>query len=472
MTVLKNHRETIILTGALLIGAVLRFLSAQDNLWFDEIWSVNFARSLRSVVDVFQIRHDNNHILNTVYLYYFGQGSWWAGYRLLSVITGTLSLLMMGYIGFKRSFANGVMALLLATFSYPLIVYSSEARGYAPAIFFVLISFGAFDHYRRKAGWGSLLIFWLASILGILAHLTFICVLAGYIGLYCFEIARSAHRKLCLQEALFLFSWPVVFIIFWYFFFVKNLQVGGGEYIPKGIGRLSEFLAPVAGCPPGSVVGMAVAVLIFVWVSFWILTAERKSSPVWFFYVLVLIVIPLIVFWAPLDFFNCRYLAVVLPFLYLMMASLLSSIAGKSRGHAIVCAAVVLLLLSANLLRVHDQIITGRGHYLEAVRYILDHSSSSKITVATDQNLRNTTVMNFYRQFIKTDKEIIYVSERPVPDGTKIYPEWFVAHHHFDPDYFPPVYGRRNGQPYHLVKIFPSANIISGWNLYLYQRNL
>jgi len=155
-----------------------------------------------------------------------------------------------------------------------------------------------------------------------------------------------------------------------------------------------------------------------------------------------------------------------------MMASLLSSIAGKSRGHAIVCAAVVLLLLSANLLRVHDQIITGRGHYLEAVRYILDHSSSSKITVATDQNLRNTTVMNFYRQFIKTDKEIIYVSERPAPDGTKIYPEWFVAHHHFDPDYFPPVYGRRNGQPYHLVKIFPSANIISGWNLYLYQRNL
>ena len=48
--------------------------AARGDLWLDEIWSLLFVRASRSVTDLFaRFRHDNNHLLNTLFLYYLGE---------------------------------------------------------------------------------------------------------------------------------------------------------------------------------------------------------------------------------------------------------------------------------------------------------------------------------------------------------------------------------------------------------------
>ena len=76
-------------------------------------------------------------------------------------------------------------------FSYPMILYSSEARGYALAIFFALLAFIALragDPARR----GAIPVFWLSVTLGFLSHLTFAHV---YFALLAWSIARPLLRR-------------------------------------------------------------------------------------------------------------------------------------------------------------------------------------------------------------------------------------------------------------------------------------
>ena len=56
--------------GLLVLSAGLRLLAARGDLWLDELWSLSFARQMTSPLDVWTaIHHDNNHPLNTLYLF-------------------------------------------------------------------------------------------------------------------------------------------------------------------------------------------------------------------------------------------------------------------------------------------------------------------------------------------------------------------------------------------------------------------
>ena len=56
-----------IITG---FGFSLRFYCAANDLWTDEIWSLQLVQDLRSPAEVFWgISHDNNHYLNSLWLY-------------------------------------------------------------------------------------------------------------------------------------------------------------------------------------------------------------------------------------------------------------------------------------------------------------------------------------------------------------------------------------------------------------------
>ncbi|TIT25126.1 MAG: hypothetical protein E5W81_04450 [Mesorhizobium sp.] len=54
-------------------GLVLRLLGARGDLWLDEIWSFALIEPLTSIDQIFwRVNHDNNHFLNSVYLYLIG----------------------------------------------------------------------------------------------------------------------------------------------------------------------------------------------------------------------------------------------------------------------------------------------------------------------------------------------------------------------------------------------------------------
>jgi hypothetical protein len=91
-------------------AAVLRLAAAANDLWFDEIWSLwLIAREAQAPWDLFRggMRHDNNHLLNSLYLYWLPPHLPPLAYRLASVTAGTAAVGMAWLLGRQRSAASG-----------------------------------------------------------------------------------------------------------------------------------------------------------------------------------------------------------------------------------------------------------------------------------------------------------------------------------------------------------------------------
>ena len=120
---------SLLILACVIAGAVLRVWAAFDNFWLDEIWSLNLAQSIRHPWEIITLHRDNNHMLNTFYLFLVGKQQSWFWYRILSVVTGAASVAIIAYGTLRRGFLEAATATALAALSYPLILYASEARG-------------------------------------------------------------------------------------------------------------------------------------------------------------------------------------------------------------------------------------------------------------------------------------------------------------------------------------------------------
>ena len=83
-----------------MVSAGLRLLAARGDLWLDELWSLSFARQMTSPLDVWTaIHHDNNHPLNTLYLFVVvhlvGAHASPMLFRLLSLVSGAAMLVVL-----------------------------------------------------------------------------------------------------------------------------------------------------------------------------------------------------------------------------------------------------------------------------------------------------------------------------------------------------------------------------------------
>ena len=70
------------------VGTVVRVLAAQNDLWFDEVWTLERLRErVHSFGDVFiNIKHSNNHHLVSLWMWLVGQNASALMYRLPSVV--------------------------------------------------------------------------------------------------------------------------------------------------------------------------------------------------------------------------------------------------------------------------------------------------------------------------------------------------------------------------------------------------
>ena len=111
----------LVLIAVLLIAAaaILRIRAAHNDLWLDEIWSLNLLQIVSSPLGVLtSLHYDNNHYLTTLWMFLLpGRGNWW-GYRIPSVIGGIGTVVVGGLIGYRRSRVNAVILMVLTAFSY------------------------------------------------------------------------------------------------------------------------------------------------------------------------------------------------------------------------------------------------------------------------------------------------------------------------------------------------------------------
>jgi hypothetical protein len=467
--------------GAVVVASgAVRLACACNDLWLDEIWSLRLVQTLHSPTEILtQLRHDNNHPLNSLWLYLLGPGrSEWV-YRLLSVVTGTATVGLAGLIG-RRLFlqlhptepvpasAAGLITSVLVGGSYFLIHYSSEARGYAPAVGFSFLAVYALMHAAGRPANKWAVVYGLACGLGLLSHLVaFQVMLAGLVwsGLVLFKRWGSWGERLVHLAGWHLGPW--LFLGIYYLGFVRKIEIGGGPKLALGdvLGTLAAFSL---GIPSG--LGTWLALPVFLGLALLGLMLLRQGDRAAAgFYATGILVAP------ALGLCSSRFV-LLYPRYFIVSAALALLVVGyvlarlwKSGGRAR-WSGVLLLggILAGNSVHAARLLRDGRGQYQRALRYISEHTPVETITVSSDSDFRNFGVMDYYKSAVGAQHQLHYFpGNQSPPEGV----QWVFLHRLDETTPMPPdTLHDAAGRNYQLARVFPHAPL-SGWEWYVY-RNL
>jgi hypothetical protein len=453
-----------------LVALGLRLAAARGDLVFDEVWTWHIVRTTDAAWKIPFRAIDNNHILNTLIVYAIGLDAPPFAYRLPAVLAGSIALWFGYLIARREGPAAGLIVLTLLGFSHPLIVFCTEARGYAYLACCTLVAWWALEEYvDRPRNW-LIAVFATVTSLGFLAHLTFAFAHAGF-GVY--TLLRLLPRRGGWKKCLYLHTVPALTCILLYVGFIRELKIGGGAQNPLWSTLLATF-SLAAGGPergPGALVAAGVAALL---IGVSLVMVFRCNWARGVLYLLAMFVTPgavLLSSWNADEVVYPRYFLVPLLFAYVAVGSMLARwLPGKL---AVRWAAILLLgvFMASNLLFVARLIVGGRGQYSAMMRYLAEHATGWQPTLAADHDFRNYYMVQYYYAreepaFKSRGRFPIYVhQERFPPEGT----DYFLIHT-FSGDPDPPRdFPTRTGVHYVLEQVFP-CDSISGWTWWLYRR--
>ncbi len=457
----------VALLGAWVLPRVLGVLT---DFWLDEIWALDIVGRIDSPLDVFtRIHFDTNHWLYSLLLFFIGPREDWIAYRLPALAAGIATLPMMVALARREGNLEATIALLLAGSSFLLIEYSSEARGYAPA---VLFSLGAFYALGRQLESGR--VSWAAAfnalcILGLLSHLTF---LFPYAGLLAWSVAaalvRPTRPAAALRRIASCHALPLLFFLGLYVVDIRHIQHGAGPESPIAsiVGRLSALTLglPETGVFPAVAIAVCAGIAV---AGIWRL--RRDPSRRWVFYAITLLLAPACVVVArgrEFPFWSERHFLVCVPFLLLLLARLLVHVANSGRRGRAAAILFVALYVTGNSVRTFDFLRFGRGQYREAVEYMFAHSTEPAVTVGSDHDFRNSMLLTYYSRFAPKERQLVYVGEDAWPrEG----PRWLILHSTDEDRVAEPQYVFADRVEYRLAKQFPFSGV-SGWRWDLYER--
>ncbi|HEV2045517.1 MAG TPA: glycosyltransferase family 39 protein [Chthoniobacterales bacterium] len=450
------------------VAMSLRVRAAINDLWLDEIWSLELVRDLHSPLEVFtKIHHDNNHYLNSLFIYFLGQRGNWPGYRALAVVAGFGTAVLAWLIGRRRDKWAAFFSMILVSFSYVLILYSSEARGYAPLLFFCFLCFHVLESFLDKPRWETALWFSLGAILGFSSHLTFVNFFVASLFWFCTRLVRSGNRlTTILGRVTACYAAPVIYLIALYVVDIRHMDVGGGT----PIGLLEGYAASLAwtlGAPnvygiQMISVGVAVTGLLAGLAILW-----RKELDLLFFFLVVVVIMPLGL--AALqhgDLHYVRYFIVAVGFLVLLFGRVLGWLYERGRWGKIACVLFCGAYLVTNSWHLASLFKYGRGHTQDALQFMVENSKQSPVSFGGDQDFRIHFVLAFYWRETMPGKAMEYYEHERWPSGG---PEWVIFHRE---SFKPPVppgkqFYDKSGNWFELARIFPTAPL-SGVHWFIY----
>ena len=405
----------------LLLGLFLRGAAARGDLWIDEVWTLSLVSKLEHPGEIFwNLSHDNNHFLNSLWMYAVGlDGAPWA-YRLPSIVMGVGAVAVAARIGFRSGITAGLVCAFAFAISYPMVNFGSEARGYSGLILMVLVAVDALDlalpSTIGRSGEPSSTGLWrqrwrLGAAIGIgtLSHLIMVsaAVVLGLVALW--EVAR--HRpRLRSGEALrrvFELFWPSIVLLLPALaavatgLLVKHgMTIGGVSHAPHrfvtGYGRL---LGAALGLPSTTLPWLCIAAaLAGLYLLFTMgLLHHRRGTLI----VVGLLLVPGLVALAnPPNTEYPRYFLCCGVYLTLILAEG----AGKAlaRPSSAPCAAGLLLVFTAGQAALdHRLLVCGRGEISPladllaaepAVPYAATFSAAFQLSLDYQAYRRNVTL--------------------------------------------------------------------------------
>ncbi len=443
-----------------------RLIPCFGDFWLDEIWTYFTARGLASPWEVFTSIHDsNNNHLNTLLVYIFGDRTFWPAYRVPSLLAGVGGVGLATGIAWRRGRLEAVFTALLFSACFALLHFSSEARGYALAVFFALAAYWALEReLERKTRWGAPL-FGICTVLGFLSHLTFLFFYAGALVQSAWRSwggrGAAAPRLLALAR---LHLAPVACLLALYWLDLRQLSVGGGyptdfqQLLARTFGF--TFGLPVVRGFALAYTALAIAVLIPA-----LHLLRREGSDEWLLHLVTIVLAPLLVLavMRP-QVVAVRYFLIGIAFYLLLASYLLADLYRRGGWRRGLGLAAVALFLLGNANHTAAFLRLGRGGYLDALEFMAHHTAGTRVVVGSDHDFRNGMVLRFYARHLPAGKRLVYAARGSRPPGG---PDWLITHYPARPTATPTTIRDPAGNAYRLAADFDHG-AISGfyWAVY------
>jgi hypothetical protein len=445
------------------LGALLIILSARGTLWFDELLSLQWARSAENPWQIWEVfRHDNNHPLNSLWLWLVGEDRFPLIYRLLSMVSGVCTLVLIWMAARRLAKTFAWVPLLLASTSFPLVLYASEARGYAPALACLLGAWLVVSTRTESGLAWRVPLFWLLCLGAMFSHGTSLVILAA-LGVY-FLVDRQTKGGHWLQTfggAVVWFGVPLVAAALYWFFFLRVMIIAGGpEYtLPTVLAHLFGYAlgAPGAGHWVFALVGLLVLVAVLIFARF-----PDVATRV-FFAGAVLIFPALSLVATDTTYLYFRYFLVSLPFVYLLSAPLAARMDLWPRGWRILAATVLGAVVLGQLPRLVQLISVGRGDYVTALRVIVEDCSLDKTIVANNE-MQVGFVLGYGKKLHSELAPLVLVPQARAAEQPT---EWIVYVTQDDPPASPEPLINLHDTSYRFVSFHRSAPVSGAhWTIY------
>jgi hypothetical protein len=452
-------------TAILVVAASLRLAAAQSSgLWLDEIWSLQLATDLSSPFDVLGIRQDNNHPLNTLVLSLLaskrGPESFLA-FRMPAVVAGVATAAVAGWIAWRRDGRAALVAMGLVGASSLMVHYSSEARGYAFAMFFATTSLLAVDRQEQGGRW--CVVFNFSVLLGMLSHFSFAHAYGALVVWWIWRASR-AEGRFALGEFVRWHGLPILFSLGLYWVYARALPVAGGP--DPDWARLFARTGAMAVGLPGSGIwrwiggGLALAIA-----ALGIARLARRGDDRWVLYAAGIFGLPILTLLVQQpSFLAPRYFLMSVLLFLLLLAEGLGEMLGRERAPRTVALVLLAAFALGNLNQTRSLLEHGRGQYWRALVYMARHSPGPLVQVGSDHDIRVGMVLGYYSPLLPAGKQLAYHPHNQWPEGG---PEWIVHHRHGRLYPLDENFETREGNPYRLEHVFPTGSLSGAhWIVY------
>jgi hypothetical protein len=399
-TLKAEDRGIVAAVAALtLAGFVLRLLCARGDLWLDEIWSLQNLAQIAHAGEIFYaISQDNNHYLNSLWLFVVGPDAPSYVIRFEAILCGTLTIPVAAKLASRAGREAALAAATLVAVGAIFVHYGSEARGYAGFVLMLFVAAETLENYledpaktRHRAG------FALAVAFGALFHIAMVEAAAILIAATMARVAfrtRSlkataiAARDLCLAAALGLL--PALCCIAAGLFYTHKIQFG--IQVPFSFAGLINGVSALFDATLGFTLALSallglVAALLWVGLALALVPGERRILPAF------------TIFLPPLLAILVHLPNVHIPRFHLIATLGLVLLFAEStailwrRGRRAATLAMALICLGGNGLEVASLLARGRGDY----RAIIAHmEANGGGTYASNMEAEVIRTIRFY----------------------------------------------------------------------------
>lgn len=411
---------------AALFATALRVAVIDNDLWLDEVWSVQHAASVESPAEIFfSLHHDNNHHLNTLWLWLCGPDAGPVQQRFLSLVTGILAVLLTGVLTLRWGKPAASSAMLISSASIMFVQYSTEARGYSLALCFALAAHWYLRKHLTDRSLGSALVFGCLCALGTLSHLSFLQYY--FAAVFWTSGAFSSERTSLILWCRRMFrchGLAVLCLASIYLVDVRYLTFGGGPRL-NAVSVFVNAVSVFAGGTLDEPSRLLYFVVVAAGIVAGLLKMVRGGQDEWKFFACLFVLFPLFrVVLLPAGLMFERYFLILLGFAAIPISvGAMQLLNGRLTQRAGV-GLIAIVFVAGNVLHINKLAQDGRGHYLQTMSLIADESPDA-IRISSDHPFRNRLMIEYFAARCPKARTVEYVELGEWNEP----PDWMICHH-------------------------------------------